>query len=110
MKAKQTIMKVAKILVVDDHPLMREGIVTQISDEQDLEVCGEAEDVGDAMDLVKSTQPDLAIIDISLKTGDGLDLVADIKKRCPHVKMLILSAHQESLYAERSLAPAPWGI
>jgi DNA-binding NarL/FixJ family response regulator len=98
-----------RILIVDDHPMMRAGLAAQISDEPDLEVCGQAEGVNDALDAVKSSVPDLAIIDIALKEGHGIDLVKDIKSRFPNVKMLVLSAYKESLYAERALRAGAMG-
>lgn len=108
-KKRRSLTRPARIVIVDDHPMMRQGLAAQISDEPDLEVCGQAEDVNDALALVKSTSPDLAIIDIALKEGNGIDLVKDIKSRCPSVKMLVLSAYQESLYAERALRAGAMG-
>jgi DNA-binding NarL/FixJ family response regulator len=98
-----------RILIVDDHPMMRAGLAMQISEEPDLEVCGQSEDVNDALAAVKSTNPDLAIIDIGLKEGHGIDLIKDIKSRFPSVKMLVLSAYKESLYAERALRAGAMG-
>ena len=97
------------ILIVDDHPMMRAGLAARITDESDLEVCGEAEDVAGALSAVDSLRPDLAIIDISLKEGHGIDLVKEIKTRFPKVKMLVLSAYKESLYAERALRAGALG-
>lgn len=98
-----------RILIVDDHPMMRAGLAAQISDQPELEVCGQAEDVNDALAAVKSTSPDLAIIDIALREGHGIDLVKEIKSRFPAVKMLVLSAYKESLYAERALRAGAMG-
>lgn len=100
---KRSLNRVARILIVDDHPMMRDGLTAQISTQPDLEVCGEAEDVADALLLVRSTSPDLAIIDVSLKKGHGLELIKQIKARFPAVKMLVLSAYHESLFGERAL-------
>jgi DNA-binding NarL/FixJ family response regulator len=105
----RTLKRRARILIVDDHPMMRIGLAAQISDEPDLEVCGQAEDVNDALAATNSTRPDLAIIDIALKEGHGIDLVKEIKSRFPHVKMLALSAYPESLYAERALRAGALG-
>jgi DNA-binding NarL/FixJ family response regulator len=98
-----------RILIVDDHPMMRAGLATQLAVEPDLEVCAQAEGVNDALTAVKSTNPHLAIIDISLKEGHGIDLVKEIKSRFPSVKMLVLSAFKESLYAERALRAGAMG-
>jgi DNA-binding NarL/FixJ family response regulator len=93
----------ARILVVDDHPLMRDGLATQICSQPDLEVCGEAEDVEDALAVLERTPVDLAVIDIALKRGSGMELMRQIQARHPQVKMLVLSAHPESLYGQRCL-------
>ncbi len=98
-----------KILIVDDHPIVREGLVARIARQPDLIVCGEAEDVGDALELVKTTQPDLAIIDLSLKTGQGLDLIKRIQACSPNTKTLVSSMFDESLYAERALRAGALG-
>jgi DNA-binding NarL/FixJ family response regulator len=92
-----------KVLLVDDHALVREGLASLIHQEPDLEVCGEAAGEPQALQLVTSTQPDVAIIDLSLESGSGLDLMKSIKAMNPAVAMLALSMHDESLYAERAL-------
>ena len=102
--------KIARILIVDDHPMMREGLTIQISAQPDMEVSGEADDLTTALEQVKTTSPDLAIIDISLKNSHGIELIKDIKGRYPNVKMLVLSAYQESLYAERALRAGAMGF
>jgi DNA-binding NarL/FixJ family response regulator len=99
----------AKILIVDDHPMMRDGLATQISNEADLAVCGEADDVAEALRKVGDLEPDLVIIDISLKTGHGIDLVKRIRERHPKMKMLVHSMYDESVYAERSLQAGAMG-
>ena len=93
----------ARVLIVDDHPAVREALSIRISQAPDLEVCGQAEDTGDALRLVDESKPDVAIVDISLKTGDGIDLIKRIKSRDQHVRMLVWSMYGESLYAERAL-------
>jgi DNA-binding NarL/FixJ family response regulator len=108
-KRRRSLARPARILIVDDHPMMRAGLAAQIEDEPDLEVCAQAEDVNDALAAVKSSSPDLAIIDIALKVDHGIDLVKHIKSRFPGVKMLVLSAYQESLYAERALRAGAMG-
>ena len=91
------------ILIVDDHPLVREGLSARISRESDLQVCGEAENVEDALALVESLNPTLIIVDITLKHGSGLTLIKQVAERKPQTKILVLSAHEESLFAERVL-------
>ena len=93
----------SRILIVDDHPLVRKGLVDLIGDEKDLEVCCEAGTVSEALRLVNDDQPDLAIIDIALDGESGLELIKQIKSLHPDVSMLVCSAHDESLYAERCL-------
>jgi DNA-binding NarL/FixJ family response regulator len=99
----------ARVLIVDDHPAVREALSIRISKVPDLVVCGEAEDEGSALQLVTSLKPDVAIIDISLKTGDGIDLIKRIKSRDDNVRMLVWSMHSESLYAERALRAGALG-
>ncbi|MDB6055383.1 MAG: two component transcriptional regulator, LuxR family [Verrucomicrobiales bacterium] len=92
-----------KILIVDDHPIMREGIVQLINHEKDLMICGQYEDAGEAFKGVEDHRPDLAVIDISLKGSSGIELLKNIKCNFPNVLVLMLSMHDESLYAERVL-------
>ena len=95
--------KRAKILIVDDHPAVREALTSRIDRQPDLQVCGEAADSNEALRLVTETQPEVAVIDITLKSGNGLDLIKRIKARNESVRMLVWSMHSESLYAERAL-------
>jgi DNA-binding NarL/FixJ family response regulator len=101
--------RAVKILIVDDHPIVREGLAARIARQPDLTVCGEAEDVADALELVKTAGPDLIIVDLSLKTGQGLDLIKKIKARGDNTKMLVSSMYDESLYAERALRAGAMG-
>ena len=87
----------ARVLLVDDHPILRKGLAQMINMEQDLMVCGEAEDAGKAFELVGTLQPDVAVVDISLKTGNGIELVKNVKARYPELPILVLSMHDESL-------------
>lgn len=91
------------ILVVDDHPIIRAGLRQLIADESDLVLCGEAEDIPGALKAIEKFQPDLAVVDISLRGGSGMDLVKDIRIRWPDLKVLVLSMHDEVFYAERVL-------
>ena len=99
----------AKVLIVDDHPAVREALALRIARQADLEVWGEAEDVAEALGLVAETQPDVAVIDIALKTGSGIDLIKRIKDRNDSVRMLVWSMYSESLYAERALRAGALG-
>ncbi len=92
-----------KVLLVDDHPILRAGLRRLIDAEADMTVCGEAEDGPRAFDLVGTLQPDVAVIDISLKGSNGIELIKNLKARYPDLPTLILSMHDESLYAERAL-------
>jgi DNA-binding NarL/FixJ family response regulator len=94
---------VTRVLLVDDHPLVRERLAELISRESDLIVCGEAEDRHQALDAVQTAQPHLVIIDLTLKNSDGLELIKDVHSRWPGLQMLVVSMHDESLYAERVL-------
>ena len=99
----------ARVLVVDDHPAVREGIVSRISRQADLVVCGEAADVAEALRLVETADPDVVVIDISLRDGNGIDLVKRIKLRDGSIRMLVCSMHPDSLYAERALRAGALG-
>ncbi len=107
--SRNTSKKRARVLIVDDHPAVREALAMRIGRQPDLEVCGEAADVSEALRLVADTQPDVAVVDISLKTGDGIDLIKRIKDRDDTVRMLVWSTHSESLYAERALRAGALG-
>jgi DNA-binding NarL/FixJ family response regulator len=91
------------VLVVDDHPIVREGMTLLINREPDLIVCAAVEESNAALEAVKALKPDIAIIDISLPGRDGLDLLKMIRAQVPHLPVLILSMHAESTYAERAL-------
>jgi len=93
----------AKVFLVDDHPLVREWLSQLIQREDDLAVCGEAEDTQEALNKIEETKPDIVVADISLKNTHGLELVKDLQARLPLLPVLVLSMHDESLYAERVL-------
>ena len=104
-KAKAT----RQLLIVEDHPIMRSGLVQLINNEPDLKVCAEAEDVRGAMEAIEKTKPDLAVVDITLKNSSGLELIKDIKIRFPDILVLVLSMHDEAFYAERVLRAGALG-
>src|SRR5215207_9379616 len=87
----------SRVLIVDDHALVRRGLATMIGDEPDLEVCGEAGDPVEALTQLGVVRPDVAVIDLSLRNGHGLDLIRQIKARDPGIRMLVLSMHDEKL-------------
>ena len=96
--------KMIKILIVDDHPVVRQGIKDIIEREGNIKVTAEADSASEAMDIIRKDTPDLAIIDITIKGNiNGVELVKAIKDRYPEVNTLVLSMHNESLYAERSI-------
>lgn len=99
----------ARILIIDDHPLVRTGFTQLINDTTDLEVCGEAGDMAEGLKQVESLNPDLAIIDLSLAGGSGLDLIKHINTRDYGTLILVASMHDELLYAERVLAAGARG-
>lgn len=92
-----------QILIVDDHALVRRGLAHLIGAETDLAVSGEADSAQAALRLLRTSSPALALVDLSLTDGSGLDLIQDIKREAPGVAVLVLSMHDESLYAERAL-------
>ena len=105
----KTDKQVVKVLIVDDHPIVRDGLSMRISGQADMEVCGEAEDVAEALDLVRQTRPDLVVIDIALKTGSGIDLIKRIKVIDDSIRLLAISMYDESLYAERAIRAGAMG-
>jgi len=102
-KARKTASQRIRILIVDDHPVVRDGLAAQFALQPDLEVCGEADDVACALELVKSMKPDVAIVDVSLKSGNGIDLIKRIRTHQLPVRILVWSMYAEEIYAERAL-------
>lgn len=94
---------IKNIFVVDDHPIVLEGMVRFIEQEKDFSICGQAEDAHEALEAITKYAPDLAIVDLSLKSGDGLGLIKDIKLRHPGIPVLVVSMYEELIYAERAL-------
>ena len=93
----------ARIFIIDDHPLVREWLTNLIDQRDDLMVCGEASDAKEALEAIGPAAPDLAIIDLSLGGGSGTDLIRSIRNLYPKVAMIVLSMHDERVYAERSI-------
>lgn len=98
-----------RVLLVDDHPVTRQGLSALISQRSDLMVCGEADSMPRAMEMVQRVQPSLVLADISLKTSNGLELVKNIKAQFPTMPILIISMYDENLYAERALRAGAMG-
>jgi DNA-binding NarL/FixJ family response regulator len=92
-----------KVFLVDDHPIVRQGLALFIEREPDLMVCGEAEDATSALQAIRDAAPDFVILDISLNGPDGLELLKTLRVRYPNLPALVLSMHDESVYAERAL-------
>ncbi len=98
-----------RVLIVDDHPIVRQGIKRMIESEIDLEVCGESATESQARRAIRELNPDIVIVDLALQEGDGLELVRDVHAHHPDVPMLVLSMHDEAIYAERLLAEGASG-
>jgi DNA-binding NarL/FixJ family response regulator len=92
-----------QVLIVDDHPMMRQGLAQLINHEPDLSACGEADTVAQALKLINTAKPDLVLADISLPDRNGLELIKDAQALHPGLPVLVVSMHDESLYAERVL-------
>jgi DNA-binding NarL/FixJ family response regulator len=98
-----------RVLLVDDHPIVRKGLRRLIENHAGLEVCAEAEGVRGARDLIRAHRPDIVVVDLSLKDGDGIELVKEVHAHHPGLPLLVLSMHDESVYAERLLAAGASG-
>jgi DNA-binding NarL/FixJ family response regulator len=101
--------KTARVLIVDDHPAVREALAIRIAAQPDLKMCGEAADASEALRLAAATNPDVAVIDIALKTGDGIDLIKRLKARNNEFRAIVWSMYSEDLYAERALRAGAMG-
>jgi DNA-binding NarL/FixJ family response regulator len=101
--------KMHRILIVDDHPLVRLGLSSLIEAEADLEVCGETGKIGEALDLAGRFEPDVAIVDLSLADGNGLELVKRLAAQHKDLRILVCSMHDESLFAQRVLGAGAMG-
>jgi DNA-binding NarL/FixJ family response regulator len=95
--------KKTQVLIVDDHPVVRDGLAAIINHERDMNVCDEADDAAGALKAIAELKPDVVVTDISLKSSDGIELTKSIKVRYPRLPVIIFSVHDESIYAERAL-------
>ena len=99
-----------RILIVDDHPIVRAGYAMLLARQPGFEICAEADSTGEALRLVREQQPDLVIVDLTLKSGNGLELCKQLSHADPSLKMLVISAHDEQLYADRALRSGARGF
>jgi DNA-binding NarL/FixJ family response regulator len=99
----------SRVFIVDDHPLVREGLANLINAQNDLMICGEAGDSAQATVRVVKARPHVALIDISLKNESGLELVKQLRSQFPQIALIVLSMHDEALYAERALRAGAQG-
>jgi DNA-binding NarL/FixJ family response regulator len=107
--SRQHQLKTARVLIVDDHPFVRRGLASIIADLPDIEACGEAAGVQEALAEIRSKKPSVAVIDISLPDGNGLELAKDIRNQWPDIRVLVTSMHDEELFAERALRAGALG-
>ncbi len=105
----KTIEKQKKILIVDDHPIVRRGLMDMFRGEEGLEICGEASGASEAITLVESKQPDLVLLDLSLAEGSGLELIKQLKAQHPHLSILVVSIHSETQFADRAIKAGAHG-
>jgi DNA-binding NarL/FixJ family response regulator len=98
-----------KVLVVDDHPILRQGLTELLNQQPDFEVCGQAAEVSTALTLIEKTKPEIAILDLSLNGSSGIELLKDIKVRFPKLIVLVLSMHDETVFAPRALKAGALG-
>ncbi len=103
MQKKLSDTGITKIILVEDHPIFRKGLAQLINNEKSMEVVGEAEDSVEALRIIKNEKPDLVIIDITLKDRNGIELIKDVRLRFPDMLIIVLSMHDEKIYAERAL-------
>jgi DNA-binding NarL/FixJ family response regulator len=103
VRSKDTATSKRKVFIVDDHPIVREGLAQMINREPDLAVCGDAQAMQEALQAIEVHKPHILIVDISLNGPDGLDLLKSIRSKDPSLPVLILSMHDEAIYAERAL-------
>lgn len=108
-KQKPPRKKRARIVLIDDHPMVRERLAELINRQHDFEVCGEAEDIRDGLKVIEKMRPNLAIVDLSLKDSFGLELVRLLPASCADVKVLVLTMHESALYAERAVRAGAMG-
>jgi DNA-binding NarL/FixJ family response regulator len=92
----------ARVFIVEDHPIVRHGLAELINAQDDLEVCGQAESAPEALQLIETIRPDVALVDIALKNGDGIELIAEATRRGHGVRMVVISSHDPANYEKRA--------
>lgn len=97
------------VLLVDDHSVLRQGMAAMINEEEDLTVCGQADGINSARAILKTSRPQVAVIDLSIRDGDGLELIREMRTRFPEVRILVLSMYDEEVYADRALRAGALG-
>ncbi len=102
--------RATRIMLVDDHPIVRQGLAESIGRERDLIVCAEAEDRAGALEAIERSMPDLIVIDLTLKNSSGMELIKDVQVRWPRLPILVVSMHDADLYAERVLRAGARGF
>jgi DNA-binding NarL/FixJ family response regulator len=107
--AKTTISTKKRIFLVDDHPIVRKGLAQLVDSEPDLSVIGQGEDAYQSLRAIREAKPDLVLVDVSLKDSDGIELLKELKAQLPELPVLVVSMHDESLYAERALRAGAGG-
>jgi len=108
-KSPSTAEMRSRVLIVDDHPMMRYGIVRLIEQEPDLVVCGEAENASRALAAVRALKPQVILADLTMPGGEGLEFIKDVRSLHPEIAVLVVSMHDEALYAERALRAGAQG-
>ena len=106
---EQTAARQIRVVLVDDQPIVRKGLALLLGMEPDLVVCGEAEGEAEAFRRISRLKPDLAVVDLGLREGNGLDLIKRVRQRCPEVKAVVFSMHQEAHFVARALAAGAHG-
>jgi DNA-binding NarL/FixJ family response regulator len=109
MIQSETQKDVRRVMIVDDHPVVRQGIKLMINAETDLKICGEAQSEQQARRMVRELKPDALVVDLSLSEGDGFNIVRDVHAHFPEIRILVLSMHDEAIYAERLLSQGASG-
>jgi DNA-binding NarL/FixJ family response regulator len=109
MTQSETHKDVRRVMIVDDHPVVRQGIRLMINAEADLAICGEAQSEQQARRMVRELNPDVVVVDLSLTEGDGFNIVRDVHAHFPAIRILVLSMHDEAIYAERLLSQGASG-
>ena len=103
MTSRQNAQTKSRVLLIDDHAIVRQGLAELINDQPDLIACGEADSPPQALKVIPEVKPDVAVVDVSLNSGDGIELCRQIHEQWPSIAILVLSMHDEALYAERAL-------